>query len=53
MLKTLRPLLSSTITITMLQDGWTASMYACDKGNFELVEVLLSKGADPNEAAQV
>ena len=28
-------------------------MYACDRGKFELVELLLSKGADPNEAAKV
>ena len=28
-------------------------MYACDGGSYRMVELLLDKGADPNDAAKV
>lgn len=35
------------------QSGWTALMYACDRGYCEIVEILVAKGADPNQVAKV
>ena len=33
------------------EDGYTALMLAADRGNYDLCEILLTKGADPNKLA--
>ena len=30
----------------LMQDGWTALMYAADRGDMEVFEALLQRGAD-------
>lgn len=37
----------------MYQDKKTALMYACEKGNDEIIDLLLKRGADPNLADKV
>ena len=32
----------------MIQDGYTALMYASEKGNIDIVKLLLQAGADKN-----
>ena len=35
------------------QHGWTALMWASDRGNTKIVDLLLNKGADPNMTSKV
>ena len=34
------------------RDGWTALMYACEKGDIECARLLVEKGADVNAKAK-
>ena len=41
------------LQLIFLQHGWTALMYASDKGNARIAEQLLARGANPDESAKV
>lgn len=33
---------------SVLSGGWTALLYSCDHGHYDIIKLLLEKGANPN-----
>ena len=45
--------MSSIMSCSVLQKGWSPLMSASQQGNVYIVECLVNKGADPNASALV
>ena len=33
---------------SVLSGGWTGLLYSCDHGHYDIIKLLLEKGANPN-----